>query len=84
MVAAHFTGLVALGSGDTEQAEAHLEEGLRLRRSLGDAWTEAILHANLGPIPLVRGDHEEAEGYFRRALSLGRTTGNPLVKLPPL
>jgi tetratricopeptide (TPR) repeat protein len=57
---------------------------LRLCRSLGDAWSEAIILANLGLIPLVRGDYEQAEGYFQQALSLGRTNGNPLVKLPPL
>ena len=84
MMSALFAGLTALGSGDTRLAESLLGAGLRLSRSLADAWSEAVMLSSLGLLPLARGDYERAEGHFQRALSLGRTIGNPLIMLAPL
>lgn len=61
----------------TEEAEARLQEALRLSRQLQFAKGEAYALSGMGTIEDIRGNVEQAEMYHKQSLSIRRMLGNP-------
>jgi tetratricopeptide (TPR) repeat protein len=62
--------------GDFDAARSLLEEGLAVRRELGDEVRMASSLSNLGIVAFEQGDLDDAEARFVEALELDRAHGN--------
>jgi len=70
-------GNLASSQGDFPTARALLEEGLALRRELGDTSGVATSLNNLGNIAFSLDDYPAARALFAESLALQRELGNP-------
>ncbi|MCC6629420.1 MAG: tetratricopeptide repeat protein [Chloroflexi bacterium] len=70
-------GILAAAQGDHEAARVLQEEGLTVRRQLGDPHGIFAALDGLGMIASIRGDHLVARRYLEEALALGRTLDSP-------
>ncbi|MBA2313002.1 MAG: tetratricopeptide repeat protein [Actinobacteria bacterium] len=65
-------GVVTHGQGQQNEAEALLQDSLKLCRAIGDDTGVVRGLATLGGIAAERGQYEEASGYYRDSLALAR------------
>lgn len=69
-------GTLLSGGERLEEARAHLEQALTLRRRMGGALAIPVLLTNLGVVAGRQGLGDEAERYYREALTLFRQAGD--------
>jgi tetratricopeptide (TPR) repeat protein len=73
-------GTVAWLQGYSEQAQTYYEEGLTLRRELGDSWGVGWSLNHLGEVAWAQGDYQRAHMLVREGQTqfqeLGYTTGS--------
>jgi tetratricopeptide (TPR) repeat protein len=69
-------GRLDLIEGDYRTAKSLYQEGLTLRRQLGDTWLIAISLIGLGGVARCQGDAELAHDLLREALTIQRELGN--------
>ncbi len=74
--ALHGAGVLWHEQGKYEQARAHYEESLALRRKQGDKRGIAASLNSLGVIALDQGDYARAEILYEESLALKREVGN--------
>jgi ATP/maltotriose-dependent transcriptional regulator MalT len=67
---------LACVEGDYTTARALVEEGLAIRREVGDRWSTAISLISLGEVARCEGDNARAEPLFQEALALNRELGD--------
>jgi non-specific serine/threonine protein kinase len=69
-------GKIAVLHGDDAEAERLFEEGLDLRRRIGDFGGISFALGALGNLARVRGDDNRARGFFEEALAVARRIGD--------
>ncbi|GCE06739.1 tetratricopeptide repeat protein [Dictyobacter aurantiacus] len=74
--ALYHLGEIEMNQGEYQQAQDHLEEGLRLIRSQHDPLLTSQLLRMLGCVESYRGIYSEAEDHLRQALELARQCDN--------
>jgi tetratricopeptide (TPR) repeat protein len=57
------------------ESRVKLHEALTLWEALGDEWSAAVVHNNLGDIEFASGDSDRALGHYRRSIELLRALG---------
>jgi predicted ATPase/DNA-binding SARP family transcriptional activator/class 3 adenylate cyclase len=70
-------GTLAWHQGDYAAAWAHYEQGLDLRRAIGDRKGCAASLNNLGNVALARGEYERARSLYEEGLAIQRDLGEP-------
>ena len=74
--ALHSAGSLACVQRDYEPARAFLEEGLALKRTLGDKQSMALSLNNLGSVAVLQGQHQQAHLFFEESLDIKRELGD--------
>jgi predicted ATPase/DNA-binding SARP family transcriptional activator len=77
------SGVLSVQQKDYGRAEAHLNESLSLRRTLGDERGQAACLNSLGILAWSQEEYERAGHLLERSLSLRKATGDPNLG-PPL
>jgi len=70
-------GIMAYYQGDYEGARSYNENGLAMRRELGDRSGVAACLNNLGIASIDQGDYEAARNYLSESLTIARELGIP-------
>lgn len=69
-------GSLAIARGESEQAQAYLQEGLAIARQLGQQDQVALFLLNLGHLASNQAKNTEAQAYFEEGLAVARLAGS--------
>lgn len=72
-------GLAALDAGHFSQAEAYLQQALRLDQMLGSQFYEAATLSNIGHVHLYAGDFAQSRHYYTAGFDLATRVGADLA-----
>ncbi len=71
-----FLGTVTSVMGDFSQGDLYLQEGLALKKKLGDAWGSAFCLRQIGVSAQYQGDYERSRQALEQSLTISRDLGN--------
>jgi tetratricopeptide (TPR) repeat protein len=71
-----FLGTVTAVMGDFSQGDLYLQEGLALKKKLGDAWGSAFCLRQIGVSAQYQGDYERSRQALEQSLAISRELGN--------
>ena len=71
-----FLGTVTSVMGDFSQGDLYLQEGLGLKKKLGDAWGSAFCLRQIGVSTQYQGDYERSRQAVEQSLTISRDLGN--------
>lgn len=71
-----FLGTVTAVMGDFSQGDLYLQEGLALKKNLGDAWGSAFCLRQIGVSAQYQGDYEKSRQALEQSLTISRDLGN--------